>query len=960
MYTILFVVGLPFLLALGTLQPAIQQLARRSLLTWILSGSLALSFVLLLGSAYQPVIVEQGSVVYTWDWVPQYNLSLTFYLDSLSLMFGLIVTGIGAIIFLYAGYYFEEAAERVRFFRMLLIFTGAMLGVVLAGNVITLFIAWELTSVSSFMLIGFKGDKYASARQGALRALVITGAGGLALLGGLLMLGAAGGTYSLAELLALDLSDHPWYAAFTLLIMIGAFTKSAQFPFHFWLPGAMDAPTPASAFLHSATMVKAGVYLLLRLHPTLGGAQFWSDGLLAVGLVTLFISAVLAVRQPDLKGVLAYTTTAMLGALVALIGVPGGYGIKAALIGIVAHALYKSALFLSVGSIDHATGTRLVSRLGGLWQHLPVTGVVVIVSSLSMAGVIPLLGFVAKETMLEAFFFDNLLLAVVFVSAAFTAGTAYILIWDVFFGKAKDDSVHPHALARPLEWGPALLAVCTIVFGLLVTPLLEPLITPLVPVEFKLVLFPGFNEVFWLSMAAIAAGLVVFFLRGPWRAIPSLRLNATAVYDAVIAGVEWIADQLLKTQNGKLRHYLLVVISVVVGILVYGGIARDLFTIETLELGEFTVPDILDVMLLIMAMFAAWMSIRVRRHLHAALALGIFGYAIGGVFLVEPAPDVALVQFLVETLATVVLVIMISRVNSRQRLAAIQVLKRRMDNRVDAFARVRDLTIAGITGVVMGLFALVALVNRDNRDSIATWHLDNAYTEVGVTDVVSAILTDFRGTDTLIEIAVFSTAALGLLALLTINRQQGGEPSTVAVNPNRSSRIATPMMQMVASIVMPVTLVISAVHILYGANAPGDGFTAGVVAGLGVALYYVVFGYSPIRQRLKWLRPLRMIMIGLLLALINGLLPLLLEGSFMGLVDFVPSLDFANLKLTTTIIFEIAIAVTIFGGVSLIMETIAYPTRVEVPIEFEVEDEDTDNVLATGQPDTAPALTTDA
>jgi len=409
----------------------------------------------------------------------------------------------------------------------------------------------------------------------------------------------------------------------------------------------------------------------------------------------------------------------------------------------------------------------------------------------------------------------------------------------------------------------------------------------------------------------------------------------------------------LKTQNGKLRHYLIVVISVVVGILLYGGVAADLFTIETLTLGEFTLPDILDVMLLALAVIAAWISIRVRRHLHAALALGIFGYAIGGVFLVEPAPDVALVQFLVETLATVVLVIMISRVSMSQRLDAMDVLKRPFSSRPDALAKIRDVTIALVTGVVMGAFALVALVNRDNRDSIATWHLDNAYTEVGVTDVVSAILTDFRGTDTLIEISVFATAALGLLALLTINRPSGGETNTTRLPAARPGLIATPMMRAVASTVMPLTLIIAAVHLLYGADAPGDGFTAGIVAGLGVALYYVVFGYDRIRERLTWLRPLRFVMGGLLLALGNALMPLLSGGAFMGLVDYWPGLNFANLKLTTTIVFEAAIALTVFGSVSLMMETIAHPGEIKLPAEAPRDDDDAQPeapVIADGSP----------
>lgn len=933
MLVLLLVIGLPFLMALAMAQPTIiRNLNTRINIGWVTGGAMALSFVFLLVIGYQPVIINQSSQAYLVEWVPQYSLSLSFYLDSLSLLFGLIITGVGTIVFLYAGYYFDDADDRSRFTQLLLVFTGAMLWLVFSGNLITLFIAWELTSIMSFLLIGFKGNKYASAREGAARALVVTAGGGLALLVGLLLLGSAGGSYELNELLALNLTEHTWYIPMTLLIMLGAFTKSAQFPFHFWLPGAMDAPTPASAFLHSATMVKAGVYLLVRLHPTLGDAPFWNNGLLTVGLTTMILSAFLAIRQPDLKGLLAFTTTGKLGALVALLGVPGGYGIKAALVGILAHALYKSALFLSVGNIDHATGTRLVSKLGGLWRQMPITGSVVIVSSLSMAGVPPFLGFVAKETKLEAFFDDPILLAIVFISAALTATAGYILIWDVLFAKPKEE-IHFHALHKPLEYGLLLLGAATIIIALFVSQLLIPLFAPLIPVEFKLVLFPGFNDVFFLSLAAISAGFIGFFLRNVWRRVPDFPITATHVYDRVIAGSEWVADQVLKTQNGLLRHYLIVIISVVMGILLYGGLIQDTLTMSDVSLGVFTVPDVLDIMLLILAVGAALASVRVKRHLQAALALGIFGYAIGGVFFVEPAPDVALVQIVVETLATVVLIIMIGRVSLTLRADAMDSLERGFDTRSGAFANIRDLIIASVTGVVMAAFALVALVNRDNRESIAGWHLDNADTEVGVTDVVSAILTDFRGTDTLIEIAVFATAALGLLALLTISREEGGEPNEPEEIMLDESRIATPMMKVVASLVFPITLMISVVHILYGANAPGDGFTAGVVSGLGIALYYVVFGYDYVVGHFKWVRPSRIIMVGLLMALVNAMIPLLSGGNFMGLVDYAPGLDFANLKFTTTIVFEIAIALTVFGGVSLIMETIAYPVRVPSPNE---------------------------
>jgi len=441
-----------------------------------------------------PEVHEAGAVVPDpIPWIPELGLTISFYLDGLSLLFGLVVTGIGAVIFLYTGYYFEKKDKQVRFTMWLLAFTGAMLGLVLSGNLIMMFIMWELTSITSFMLIGFYGASDEEARISARRALIITGAGGLALLAGVLLLGAMAGQemlltgeqspvpveqemeagnieidpvegdgtattfdvgdetiipfrFEYTEVLSVEtVTDHPWFLAMAMLIMIGAFTKSAQFPFHFWLPGAMTAPTPASAFLHSATMVKAGIYLLARLHPIMYQDPFWVNMLVATGLFTMLISAAFALKQNDLKGLLAYSTTSWLGVLVALIGLPSHNGFKALAIGILAHALYKSALFLSVGSIDHSYGTRALDRLGGVWKDMKGTAVVVIISALSMAGIPFLFGFVAKEVLLDASvnYMNDTFLGVAatwitVISAALTGTAGYILIWDVFFAPRKD------------------------------------------------------------------------------------------------------------------------------------------------------------------------------------------------------------------------------------------------------------------------------------------------------------------------------------------------------------------------------------------------------------------------------------------------------------------------------------------------------------------------------------------
>jgi multisubunit Na+/H+ antiporter MnhB subunit len=568
-----------------------------------------------------------------------------------------------------------------------------------------------------------------------------------------------------------------------------------------------------------------------------------------------------------------------------------------------------------------------------------------------MAGVPPLLGFVAKETMLEAFKSNLALLAIVFVSAASSAAAAYLLIWDVFFSRPRED-LHSHPLPRLLEAGPVLLAVGTVAVALVVTPLLTPLLTPIVPVSFKLVLFPGFTEVFWLSMAVLAAGIIVFLGRNLWRRVPELRVNAAVIFEGLIGGVEWIADQALRSQSGKLRHYLVVVISVVMGILLYGGLATNLFTLEIAPLANLTPLDVVDVMLLGLAIAAATLSIRVRRHLHAVLALGTFGYAVGGVFLVEPAPDVALVQLLVETLATVVLIIMISRVSIKQRAAAMAVNARRWHLTREFLGGSRDILVAGVTGLCMFAFALMALNNVDNRTSIAEWHLENADDEVDATDVVAAIVTDFRGTDTLIEISVFAVSALGLLALLTINRRSGGEPSALSERFSQVSHVATPLVRAVAMVVLPITFMIAAVHILYGASATGDGFTAGVVAGLGVAFYYVVFGYVRVHQQLRWLRPIPILIIGLVIAMVNAWLAVLLDGAFLGYTNFLPELNVANLKLSTTLIFEVGIALAVFGAVSVIMEAIAHPAGIELP-EDDADEADGPERTADSQPEAA-------
>lgn len=955
---IYLVIGIPFVLA-GAVY-ALRGRLRAATQGQILAAALAgLCSLLLL---YLPQISAGERLSGQIPWVPHIGLNFAVYLDGLALLFAILVAGIASAVMFYAGYYFEDGEEAGHFLALMMAFTGSMLAVVLAGNVLTLFIAWEGTSIVSFLLISFKGSDE-KARAGASQALVITGGGGLALFLGLLLIGGAAGTTDLGQILTSGdlLRDHPWYTAIAILVMIGCFAKSAQFPLHFWLPDAMTAPTPASAFLHSATMVKAGVYLLARLYPVLGDTPLWEGVLLAIGLITMLWGAALALRQRDLKGSLAFATISQLGAFVALIGLPHAEGIKAAMVGILAHALYKCALFLVVGAVEHATGTRYIDQLGELRGKLPGFAAVTGIACLSMAGVPPLLGFVAKEGMLEAFEHgaSTAALVIVTVSAALTVALAAILFWDVFVKKREDEAGHAHFHELPhlMVYGPGALAALSIITGLGVGPLLTPLVQAVVGAPIKLYIFAPelINLPFVLSMGALAAGGAIFALRSRWRAVrlPALP-GGPQIYGALIGGIERTADFLLRSQTGRIRYYLFVIL-VAVSLLLAASRLTTLRELQTLAPVIESAADVLKLVLLALAIAAILISILFKRHLVAALALGVAGYCVGGVFLLEPAPDVALVQFLVETLGTVLIIMAFAKTSEADR--------RRLNDLIykSRPGLIRDIAISAVVGLGVTLFALAAVNSRPTPGVVSQWHLANSLPQVGAKDVVAAIVTDFRGMDTLIEITVFGIAALGVLTLLATpetdvvtrflirplrirllrRRAAGGErrvsQEVVAVSPLPENvpstpdppHFSNPLTRTIAQVVFPFALIIAIAQILYGSSAPGDGFTAGVIGGLAIALWYIVFGYEEARRRLRWLRSARLIGFGLGLALLNAALPLLLGGDFLA-TSIAKTLSLpAGLKLSSTVIFEFAIFLTVLGGASAIMEAITHPKEVE-------------------------------
>jgi NADH:ubiquinone oxidoreductase subunit 5 (subunit L)/multisubunit Na+/H+ antiporter MnhA subunit/multisubunit Na+/H+ antiporter MnhB subunit len=993
-----------------------QQLAVLTLVPFLLAGILVLirghvhlaqplvigtltaiiGLVFLLFCTYLPTVIEGEAIAFSFPWVEALNLEFTLRLDGLGLLFALVVTGIGTVVTFYAGYYLQdslhsdhddaheeqhdqpqiesddhvdevrtEAAEPLtplaRFYPFFFAFMGAMLLLVLADNVITLFIAWELTSITSFMLIGFNGSDDANARIGSLRALFITGAGGLALFAGLILAAYASDTYTLSEIIANDtLRSSPYYTAVTVLLMLGAFTKSAQFPFHFWLPGAMSAPTPASAYLHSATMVKAGIYLLLRFYPALGDTALWLHVLMGIGLITMFIGALFALRQRDLKGLLAYSTVSMLGAMVAMIGLPEGHGLEAVTVTILAHALYKATLFLLTGTIDHATGTRSLNHLGGLRERMPQMLIIAVVVSASMAGVIPLLGFISKEALLYAVFPEAPLtwlpLAVIWISSVFTVAAAFIYVWDVFIRPAPDPHVfdHYHEPPAPIHWGPAVLAVATVLGGLLFDPVVAPMIEMVTGEYVSLHLLPEgglANTTFQLSLAALGVGFVLFMLRRFWLALPDFPFPRGAdLYFSFLKILDRIGDSLLRIQTGRTRHYLIGIFSGVgVFIILTNFASGDILHFSNLSFNFTNVgTDILRISVLVLALGSALATTIFRNHLLAALSMGVMGYSIGVIFLLVPAPDVALVQILVETLGTVLIILMIARISQRRRKEMIAMTLR---NRVGI---IRDIIVSSAIGIAVMLFALSAISNRPETFNystpIALWHIQNTYSSLEITDVVGGIVTDFRGMDTLLEITVFMVASLGVLTILTLPKTRelinwaplASVPNAQMLPRHRSfeeedlgalqgervqSRLSTPLTRAAAKLFLPFALLIALAQILYGGTAPGDGFTAGIVVGLVIASWYVIFGYFEARELLGWVRPGRFIIFGLTLAFVNALLPLLFGEPFLHAVDFGDAP--AGLHLSSTLLFEVGIFFTVLGGASTIMEAIAHPREFE-------------------------------
>lgn len=706
--------------------------------------------------------VSNGETLsYSFAWISDLSVVASWRLDGLSLTFALLVLGIGTLVLVYARGYMANEKNNGKFYSFLFLFMTAMLGLALSDNVITLFLFWELTSVSSYMLIGHKNSESVS-RDSALQALVVTSAGGLVLLGGLVMLATAAGSWEISEILqnADKIAASELAIPGLVLVAAGAFAKSAQAPFHFWLPNAMAAPTPVSAYLHSATMVKAGVFLLARLHPALGELWLWTPLLVTVGGITMVGAAWQALRETDLKRALAYSTVSALGTMVFLLGLGHPLAVKAAVTFLIAHALYKGALFMIAGAIDHETGTRDITKLGGLRKAMPYSAVAAALAAISMAGIPPAFGFVGKESLfaaaLDADRFVVLLIAVAVITSVLTVVVAGMVSVRPFTGRIVETPKHAHQGPFALWAPPLLLAATGIVIGILVPLIGSEIVGPASnaiageEIKTELKLWPGFETVLWLSIIAIVAGVIAFIYQGRFSTIPlGLGSGGNGVYWRLNSALLSQSTRLTETvQNGRMHHYIAI-------ILLFG--AGAIFA--AMAIGEaFRWPQdttsirVHEIVIAVGIMMSSALAALTGSRLRAIAALGASGYGVAMLFVIYGAPDLGMTQILIETLTVILLV-------SAFRFLPVSTGSESLQSR----RRAALVAVAG--GGALTVLALSA-VSAVPAETISRFFRANSKLEANGANIVNTILVDFRAIDTLGEIAVLSAAAIGVIALL--------------------------------------------------------------------------------------------------------------------------------------------------------------------------------------------------
>ncbi len=925
----LFLIALlPFL---GALLPGLMNSAGRQVCAGVTFMVTLTAFIGLLTHA--PEVFAGEVITARIDWLPSLGMNVNLMLDPLGFFFAFLILGIGLLIIAYARHYLSRDDNMGEFFTYLLLFQGAMVGIVLSDNILLLLVFWELTSLSSFLLIGY-WKHLPEGRQGARMALAVTGMGGLALIGGMLILGQIAGSYDLSVILERRdvIQASPLYLPALLLILLGCFTKSAQFPFHFWLPHAMAAPTPVSAYLHSATMVKAGIFLMARLWPVLSGTPEWFAIVTGIGLVTMVLGAAIALFKHDLKALLAFSTVSHLGLITMLLGTGTAFGAMAATFHILNHATFKAALFMSAGIIDHAAHTRDIRRLGGLLRLMPITFVIATLGALSMAGIPLLNGFLSKEMMLEEtlhttlFGMPWLVPALAVVGSLFSAAYSFRLVGHVFLGPVRVDyPAEPHDPIPGLWLPPAALIVPVVVIG--VAPFIaEPfvkLVTQAVlgraaevpGAHFKI--WHGLVPALWMSVMAVAGALVLLAAYMPalrlWDASP--RPEAKAIFDRIVASAVAGARGLIRPlHDGAFTRYGAIMAATVTAAGLHAWVTGTAGPADH-EMMPFT-PISVAAWLMLVAATAALVILH-RNRLLSLILLGIVGLMVSVGFVYFSAPDLALTQFTVEVVTTILM------------LLALNFLPNTTPRESTILRRTRDAAIAVAGGLGTMAIAYYYLLRDPVAQSISAFHLANSYKGGGGTNVVNVILVDFRGFDTFGEIIVLGIAALLIYALTEALLDGPVRARLLNRTPDqpRAGDIHPLMMVVLTRVIMPVVLMVGFYVFLRGHNEPGGGFIAGLIVSIAVVMQYMASGFSWTSARLRY--PYHgVIGAGVLIAGLTGMGAWFFGKPFLT-SDFayVRIPPFEKFELATAALFDLGVFLAVVGAVMLSLESFSRLAR---------------------------------
>lgn len=873
--------------------------------------------------SHAATVFSGGVVVQSWPWIERLGLTISFRLDGLSFLFALLILGIGILVIIYARYYLSKNDPMGRFFFFLLLFMAAMLGVVLSENLLLMMFFWELTSLSSFLLIGYWSHS-SDARKGARMALAVTGGGGLALLAGVLLLGQVVGSYELSVVLASGdlIREHALYPLILVLVLLGVFTKSAQFPFHFWLPHAMAAPTPVSAYLHSATMVKAGVFLLARLYPALSDTDLWFFLVSITGMATLLLGACTALFQHDLKGLLAYSTISHLGLITLLFGLDTQLAAVAAVFHIINHATFKASLFMAAGIIDHETGTRDMRRINGLWKYMPHTATLAMVAASAMAGVPLLNGFLSKEMFftetLQQHQFGNfswMVPLVAVIAGVFSVAYSLRFIHDVFFnGKPVNlPKFPPHEPSRymkiPVEILVALCLLVGLVPGFTVAGLLAVAAAATLGGDlpsYSLAIWHGFNLPLAMSVVALLVGVLIYFGRHRllgWH-VHLPRLDAKNLFERVIQRlVNQAAMLTLRIENSSLQRYLLWML--LTALLMSGFWLMQLPSlVGPMPMTPVDGATLVGAVLLMLT--AAATAYWHRRRLVSLVMLSVVGLFVALAFARFSAPDLALTQLSVESVTIILMML------------ALFFLPRTSPAESSGLRRGRDLLIAGLAGVLVAGLCLAVLTRP--YESIAGYFLANSLSGGGGTNVVNVILVDFRGFDTLGEVTVLAIAGAAIYALIHGLRLR--KPS-VDEQGWTWARDAHPFMLVnLSRLILPLALMVSVYIFLRGHNLPGGGFIAGLITAVALILQYIASGHA--WSQARWGVDFHHLAgAGVIIAGLTGV------GSWLFGYPFLTSAfdHFAiplvgEIELATALLFDLGVYLTVVGATLLILSNL--------------------------------------